>query len=243
MVTLTYPGDRESVAPNGASVKRHMVLWRKRFQREWGEPRDTSGSWSSGAAGAPHIHLWMAPRHAVGRLGRPLREWLSHVWAKIAAHPDPEQRARHELAGTAVDIRNGLRTCDPKRLAIYFTKHSSPNQLGDKESSTSSPTPGGGRAGAQAGSGACTDAAGHRDCSCRSRRVPLNSADRAPLVKVQGWLGRLHPSLPTAVVAGLAASYLLVNDGPALASQLAASAAGTSSGVTGVVSRWCRPRH
>jgi hypothetical protein len=38
MVTLTYPGDWESVAPDGASVKRHMSLWRKRFQREWGEP-------------------------------------------------------------------------------------------------------------------------------------------------------------------------------------------------------------
>lgn len=36
MVTLTYPGDWESVAPDGASVKRHMMLWRKRFQREWG---------------------------------------------------------------------------------------------------------------------------------------------------------------------------------------------------------------
>lgn len=38
MVTLTYPGDWEAVAPDGASVKRHMVLWRKRFHREYGEP-------------------------------------------------------------------------------------------------------------------------------------------------------------------------------------------------------------
>ena len=47
--------------------------------------------------------------------------------------PTHEQRARHLLAGTAVDFLNGLRACDPKRLAIYFTKHSSPNKLGDKE--------------------------------------------------------------------------------------------------------------
>jgi hypothetical protein len=46
---------------------------------------------------------------------------------------DATQRARHLLAGTAIDILNGLRACDPKRLAIYFTKHSSPNKLGDKE--------------------------------------------------------------------------------------------------------------
>jgi len=31
MITLTYPGNWEVVAPDGASVKRHMVLWRKRF--------------------------------------------------------------------------------------------------------------------------------------------------------------------------------------------------------------------
>ena len=29
--------------------------------------------------------------------------------------------------------RAGIRACDPKRLAIYFTKHSSPNANGDKE--------------------------------------------------------------------------------------------------------------
>lgn len=133
MVTLTYPGDWESVAPNGASVKRHMVLWRKRFHREWGETARYIWKLEFQRRGAPHIHLWMAPPNCVGRSGRPFREWLSHVWAEVVAHPDPEQCARHLLAGTAVDIRNGLRACDPKRLAIYFTKHSSPNQLGDKE--------------------------------------------------------------------------------------------------------------
>jgi hypothetical protein len=75
----------------------------------------------------------MAPPPDVGRSGRKFRDWLSHAWADIVGHPDPEQRARHLLAGTAIDILNGLRACDPKRLAIYFTKHSSPNGLGDKE--------------------------------------------------------------------------------------------------------------
>ncbi|WP_421844161.1 rolling circle replication-associated protein [Mycobacterium sp.] len=133
MVTLTYPGDWECVAPDGASVKRHMVLWRKRFHREWGEPARYIWKLEFQRRGAPHIHLWMAPPHAVGRSGRKFRDWPSQEWADIVAHPDPDQRARHSLAGTAVDIRNGLRACDPKRLAIYFTKHSSPNQLGNKE--------------------------------------------------------------------------------------------------------------
>jgi hypothetical protein len=133
MVTLTYPGDWESVAPDGASVKRHMVLWRKRFHREWGEPARYIWKLEFQRRGAPHIHLWMAPPHAVSRRGRKFRDWLSEEWADILAHPDPEQRRRHLLAGAAVDILNGLRACDPKRLAIYFTKHSSPNSQGDKE--------------------------------------------------------------------------------------------------------------
>nr|WP_231608721.1 hypothetical protein [Mycobacterium shottsii] len=133
MVTLTYPGDWETVARDGASVKRHMVLWRKRFQREWGEPARYIWKLEFQRRGAPHIHLWMAPPNGLGRSGRKFRDWLSQEWADIVAHPDAEQCARHRLAGTAIDILNGLRACDPKRLAIYFTKHSSPNSLGDKE--------------------------------------------------------------------------------------------------------------
>ncbi|WP_420221413.1 rolling circle replication-associated protein [Mycobacterium marinum] len=133
MVTLTYPGEWESVAPDGASVKRHMLLWRKRFQREWGEPARYIWKLEFQRRGAPHVHLWMAPPHAVGRSGRNFRDWLSQEWADIVSHPDPDQRARHLLAGTAIDVLNGLRACDPKRLAIYFTKHSSPDRMGSKE--------------------------------------------------------------------------------------------------------------
>nr|WP_231614127.1 hypothetical protein [Mycobacterium nebraskense] len=133
MVTLTYPGDWEVVAPDGASVKRHMVLWRKRFQREYGEPARYIWKLEFQRRGAPHIHLWMAPPISPGRSGRGFAQWLSGVWAQIVDHPDPTQKGRHRLAGTAIDVRNGLKACDPKRLAIYFTKHSSPNLHGDKE--------------------------------------------------------------------------------------------------------------
>ncbi|WP_249383608.1 hypothetical protein [Mycobacterium sp. DBP42] len=133
MVTLTYPGDWEAVAPDGVSVKRHMVLWRKRFQREYGEPARYIWKLEFQRRGAPHIHLWMAPPIAPGRSGRGFAQWLSETWAQIVDHPDAEQKARHLLAGTAIDVHNGLRACDPKRLAIYFTKHSSPNIHGDKE--------------------------------------------------------------------------------------------------------------
>lgn len=133
MVTLTYPADWETVAPDGASVKRHMVLWRKRFQREYGEPARYIWKLEFQRRGAPHIHLWMAPPISPGRSGGGFRQWLSETWAQIVNHPDPEQKARHRLAGTAIDVRNGLKACDPKRLAIYFTKHSSPKLHGDKE--------------------------------------------------------------------------------------------------------------
>jgi len=133
MVTLTYPGDWEVVAPGGASVKRHMVLWRKRFQREYGEPVRYIWKLEFQRRGAPHIHLWMAPPMSPGRSGGTFAQWLSDAWAQVVDHPDPVQKARHRLAGTAIDVRNGLRACDPKRLAIYFTKHSSPNLDGDKE--------------------------------------------------------------------------------------------------------------
>jgi hypothetical protein len=133
MVTLTYPGDWEVVAPDGASVKRHMVLWRKRFQREYGEPARYIWKLEFQRRGAPHVHLWMAPPISLGRSGLGFAQWLSESWAQIVDHPDGEQKALHRLAGTAIDVRNGLRACDPKRLAIYFSKHSSPNLNGDKE--------------------------------------------------------------------------------------------------------------
>ncbi|MCH9731777.1 MAG: hypothetical protein K0U84_19210 [Actinomycetia bacterium] len=133
MVTLTYPGDWEVVAPDGASVKRHMVLWRKRFQREYGEPARYIWKLEFQRRGAPHIHLWMAPPMSPGRSGRGFAQWLSEAWAQVVDHPEAEQKSRHLLAGTAIDVRNGLRACDPKRLAIYFTKHSSPTLHGDKE--------------------------------------------------------------------------------------------------------------
>lgn len=133
MVTFTYPGDWETVAPDGASVKRHMVLWRKRFHREYGEPARYIWKLEFQRRGAPHIHLWMTPPLSPGRSGLPFASWLSETWAVVVDHPDDDQKARHRLAGTAIDILSGLRACDPKRLAIYFTKHSSPNSLGDKE--------------------------------------------------------------------------------------------------------------
>jgi hypothetical protein len=138
MTTLTYPGDWETVAPNGKAVKEHMKAYRKRFERAWGFSPLAIWKLEFQRRGAPHIHLWgPEPEGTAGELrrltatryrpavgdGLPYREWLSVVWADIVDHPDPEQKRRHTRAGTAVDFREGARMRDPRRLAIYFTKH------------------------------------------------------------------------------------------------------------------------
>lgn len=140
MTTLTYPGEWEAVAPTGKTVKRHMDQFRKRFERAWGFAFVGIWKLEFQRRGAPHIHLWgPEPEGTAGELrsltatryrpavgdGLAYREWLSVVWADVVDHPDPEQRRRHQLAGTAVDFREGERMRDPRRLAVYFTKHGS----------------------------------------------------------------------------------------------------------------------
>lgn len=142
MVTLTLPGCWLSVAPTGQAFKVLFDRFRKRFQRAWNEtlrcvwklefqgrsPRarctcTTCADTDDGRA--PHLHLFMTPPSGYAATGEPLpfTVWLSRTWAAVVNHPDHEQRRRHELAGTAVDYREGLSARDPKRLAVYFSKH------------------------------------------------------------------------------------------------------------------------
>ena len=134
MVTLTYPGkDWELVAPSGKAVKRHLTLWRKRLEREYSQPARFVWKLEFQRRGAPHVHLWLAVPSDRGRSGHSFRDWVSTVWAEIVDHPDPVERRKHLAAGTRVDVLQGLKACDPKRLAIYFTKHSTPDGMSDKE--------------------------------------------------------------------------------------------------------------
>lgn len=128
MVTLTLPGDWLRVAPDGAAFKAQFAAWRKRYERKYG--RKWRGLWKLEfqRRGAPHLHLYMVVPSA-----REFQTWCSSAWADIVAHPNPIQRQRHSLAGTRVDILQGLRASDPKRLAIYFGKHSAPGGRSDKE--------------------------------------------------------------------------------------------------------------
>lgn len=161
MVTLTYPGDWESVAPDGETVKMHLQAFFKRYERAWSEK--WTGIWKLEfqRRGAPHFHLLMPIPEGVAGAGRKaeyaaklaeweagskkeskprykvavgdglrFRAWLSEVWADIVAADDITERARHILAGTAVDFQEGDRARDPKRAAVYFGKHGT---FADKE--------------------------------------------------------------------------------------------------------------
>jgi hypothetical protein len=138
MVTLTLPADWLPVAPDGVAFKRLVAVFRRRYERAWGTPLACLWKLEFQRRGAAHLHMWMPVPHglagewreavnvrhrlAVGD-GLLFRHWLSAVWAAVVAHPDPEERRKHLLAGTAVDYKEGLRAIDPRRLAVYFAKH------------------------------------------------------------------------------------------------------------------------
>lgn len=123
LVTLTYPGDWLAVATDGRAVKRHLLAFKKRYRRAWGVPLAAVWKLEFQRRGAPHFHLLMVPPMTTTAAGQGFREWLSATWAAIVACPDPEERRRHQLAGTGIDYSEGLRASDPRRVAVYFTKH------------------------------------------------------------------------------------------------------------------------
>jgi len=122
-VTLTYPGDWLTVAPDGKAVKRHLEAFKERWRKEWGMPL---ALWKMEfqRRGAPHFHLLTALQtRRLSSDGLPFRDWVRVNWAAVVAHPDPEEFRRHLLAGTSVDEVEGLKCRDPRRVAVYFSKH------------------------------------------------------------------------------------------------------------------------
>lgn len=138
-LTLTLPDKWLEVAPSGKEFKRFCAMLRRRWERAWDEPLIGLWKLEFQRRGAPHLHVFTVMpvgmqagegrkarderyRKAVGD-GKQLTSWLKVVWADIVDHPDEEERRRHERAGTRVDIAEGLRMTDPKRVCTYFSKH------------------------------------------------------------------------------------------------------------------------
>jgi hypothetical protein len=131
MITLTYPGDWLAVVPGSAAMDGHLRAFYRRWERAWGQPLACAWKKEYQRRGAPHWCAYVVPPHgdaavhtrqAVGD-GLPFHRWLSAVWTDIVDPPDPEERRKHLLAGTGVDFADGMRSSDPKRIAVYFTKH------------------------------------------------------------------------------------------------------------------------
>jgi hypothetical protein len=141
MVTLTYPGDWRACLdkrdrsgqqiPMGRVVKRHLGAFFKAWERTIG-PAACVWKLEFQARGAPHVHLYlMCPDQVMWSRGRgrgatataiTVREFVLLTWARIVG-AQGEDRAKHERAGTAVDFAEGAKYTDPKRLAVYFTRH------------------------------------------------------------------------------------------------------------------------
>lgn len=63
MLTLTYPGDWLTVAPNGRTVKAQLKTLRKRYKRAFGEDLACVWKLEFQRRGAPHIHMLACPPH------------------------------------------------------------------------------------------------------------------------------------------------------------------------------------
>lgn len=128
-ITLTYPHEWESVVPNGSAFKAHIKELRARYYNDFRE--DLIGLWKMEfqRRGAPHLHILtsITYNHA------DLREWLSWTWADIVNHPDPIEKAKHEAAGTGVDSWPEFPRDKANLIAVYFSKHSSPNKKSVKD--------------------------------------------------------------------------------------------------------------
>lgn len=106
MLTLTLPGEWESVCPDGRRFKRHVRALRKRLGRyleaqgvsEWG------ALWflEFQERGAPHLHACFWGVAAVDV--EAMRAWVGEAWAAVVGHADPVERAKHHAAGTKWEV-------------------------------------------------------------------------------------------------------------------------------------------
>lgn len=129
MITLTYPGDWQTVAPDGKTAKRHISLLKKRYEREYGEPLIGVWKLEFQRRGAPHTHILASISMDLGLF----QLWISKTWAEIVNHPNPDEREKHLRAGTQVKAWPDYYKESPHRISRYFGKHSSANAHGVKE--------------------------------------------------------------------------------------------------------------
>ncbi len=137
MVTFTLAGPWEQVAPCGRTFKQLIDRMRKRYieaKDENGKRLVWRGLWKLEfqERGAPHLHTLMRIPAMVN--GERYENWLAQTWADVVLDSidDPEFRAEYLAAGHyrrhlghGTDVAfSGVKFSDPRRTAIYFSKHS-----------------------------------------------------------------------------------------------------------------------
>jgi len=226
MLTLTYPDDWETWAPDPETITRHRHALEKRLERALGWKPTFFWAREFQRRKAPHYHL--AGVFPIKVKGERLTTWLSRNWYEIVDSEDPD----HLKAGTRVDWSKGLYASDPNRLAAYFSAYATGN--GSKEYQHHPPE------------GWCNDNGsvgrhwGQRNCTYVRAELRLS---RDQLVEVQRFLRRYVASQKRTMrtkgitgqrsrwvnrrwtlrsLVGLESGFtLLTNDGPSLALAIA----------------------
>jgi len=148
MVTVSYPGPWHAFAPTRKDVGRHLEAFKEAYRKDFcaADRLRVMGAWKVEyqRRGAPHVHLLLPiPR---GLTLPQYRDWVAATWSGIvwadrggdflrllemighdgtaASLIADEHYRRNRLAGTAVDLAEGLRCRDPRRIALYFLGHS-----------------------------------------------------------------------------------------------------------------------
>jgi hypothetical protein len=242
MVTLTLPGDWLAVAPTAADASRIWHRFAAAYRKRWGALRCL---WKREfqSRGAPHWHLWLVPPVVPSELNT-YRLWLSKAWTRALGLRAPagcagkapracscSEYCRSLGAGTGVDQAEGVRARDPRRLADYFLKES----LGGESKAYQNEAPrewDGQSIGRFWGVCGLSEAVATVDLDPRdyarlwraARRV-RESHSGPRVVSVErvnlrtGTVRRRNVRRRWKVKAG--AGFVIVNDGPAFASQLA----------------------
>ncbi|MCP5025811.1 MAG: hypothetical protein GY929_05960, partial [Actinomycetia bacterium] len=118
MITLTYAGNWEDLAPDPDTVTTHRHRLERRLERVLGYLPPFFWVREFQHRGAPHFHFAGVFPSRIN--GERLETWLSRNWYEIVGSGDPH----HLEAGTGVDWSEGLRASDPNRLAAYFSAYS-----------------------------------------------------------------------------------------------------------------------
>ena len=126
LLTLTYPGDWEKLAPGASHAQRHLKMFRQRLERATGHPVLGFAKREWQFRGAVHFHLCLALPLAIN--GADVHQWVSQNWYEVVGSND----IRHLRAGTRIDWSTGARATDPYRVALYFLHHSAPSERSSK---------------------------------------------------------------------------------------------------------------